>query len=212
MVLGYQWRSMATANSGARAIIRTHPRAVTALVTAVGYGLVFGTLAGALPVYPRISPAAVDLLSHAIAAVNTVTVLLLALGWYWIRQGEVRRHRAAMTTAFVLILLFLVLYLLKTGGGGRKDVIGQGAVQSAYLVVLSVHVLLSVLAVPVVVYALSLGLTHTPGELRQHTPHRTVGRLAAGAWSVSLILGITAYVLLNYVLEFEFVRLLLVPF
>ena len=67
--------------------------------------------------------------------------------------------------------------------------------------------MLSVLSVPVVLYALTLGLTHTPAELREETPHRRVGRIAAGAWIVSLTLGIAAYLVLNYgPLEIEFVR------
>lgn len=199
---------MATVDTGPAALAKDHPRVVTAVLTVVGYVLVLGTLYVGLPIYPEISLDTVNLLSHAIAAVNTVTVTLLALGWYWIRRGEVRKHRAAMTTAFTLILLFLVLYLLKTGGGGRKDVVGSGLLESAYLGMLAIHIVLSVVAVPVVLYALVLGLTHTPAELRRETPHRRVGRVAAGSWIISLTLGIVAYVLLNYVLEYEFVPML----
>jgi len=197
---------MATASP--RRLARDHPGGVTAALTVLGYVLVLGTLYVGLPIYPTISRAAVDLLSHAIAVVNTVTVVLLALGWRWIRRNEVRKHRYAMSAAFTLILVFLVLYLLKTGGGGRKDVVGGPAlVSQAYFGMLFVHIVLSVLSVPVVLYALTLGLTHTPAELREETPHRRVGRIAAGAWIVSLTLGIAAYLVLNYgPLEIEFVR------
>jgi putative membrane protein len=191
-------------------LAREYPRAVAAVLTVVGYGLVVGTLYVGLPIYPDIGLGTVNLLSHAIAVINTVTVTLLVLGWYWIRNDEVKNHRRAMLSAFSLILVFLVLYLLKTGGGGRKDVVGTGLLESAYLAMLAIHIILSVLAVPVVLYALTLGLTHTPAELRR-TPHKRVGRIAATAWIVSLTLGITAYVLLNYVLEYEFVKMVLVP-
>jgi putative membrane protein len=199
---------MATADAGPATFAREHPRVVTALLTVVGYVLLLGTLYVGIPIYPDISLATVNLLAHVIAAVNTLAVVLLALGWYWIRQGEVRKHRAAMSTAFALILVFLVLYLLKTGGGGRKDVVGDGLLQTAYLGMLAVHIFLSVVAVPVVLHALVLGLTHTPAELRRETPHRRVGRIAAGSWIVSLVLGVFAFVLLNYVLEYEFVPML----
>lgn len=198
---------MATADAGP-AIVRRHPRLVVAVLTVVGYALVIGTIAVGLPIYPTISRETVVLLSHAIAAINTVTVLLLSLGWYWIRADRVRRHRAAMIAAFSLILLFLVLYLLKTGGGGRRDVVGgPSALVTGYYVMLGVHVVLSILAVPVVLYALTLGLVYTPTELRR-TVHARVGQVAAAAWIVSLVLGIGAYVVLNYGgLEIEFVRL-----
>lgn len=201
---------MATARAGPGEVARDHPVAVTAALTAVGYVLVIGTLYVGLPIYPDVGLGAVNLLSHAIAAINTVTVVLLALGWYWIRQGEVRRHRLAMLAAFALILLFLVLYLTKTGGGGRKDVVGSGALQTAYLAMLAVHVLLSVLAVPLVLYQVVTGLAYAPAELRR-TNHPRVGRAAAAAWIVSLALGVVAYVLLNYVLEYEFVEMVLLP-
>lgn len=203
---------MATADGGVTGLARAHPRMVTTLLTVAGYGLVIGTLYLGLPIYPRISQATVSLLSHAIAVINALTVTVLGAGWYFIRTGRVRRHRAAMITAFTLIVLFLVLYLLKTGGGGRKDVIGGAhLLRMIYLGTLGIHIVLSIIAVPVVLYALTLGLTHTPTELRRQTPHRRVGRIAASAWIVSLVLGIAAYVLLNYLLEYEFVRLVAGP-
>lgn len=194
---------MALANAKRR--VKERPGALTAVLTVVGYALVLGTLVVGLPIYPEISERTVNLLSHAIAAVNTTATILLVLGWRWIRKGEVDKHRAAMGSAFFLILVFLVLYLLKTGGGGTKEIdLAMGPVKVAYLGMLAVHVLLSILAVPVVLYALILGLTHTPAELRNETPHRRIGRIAASTWIVSLVLGVVTYVMLNHVYGYEF--------
>jgi putative membrane protein len=63
---------------------------------------------------------------------------------------------------------------------------------------LFVHIGLSIVAVPVVIHAVVLGLTHTPAELAE-TVHPRVGRVAVAAWSLSLFLGIVTYVLLNWV-------------
>jgi len=187
---------------------REHPAAVTAIVSAVGYAVVIGTFLGFVPaqVFPDLSLEQVNLLSHAIAAINTTATVLLALGWYWIRQDEVRKHAAAMVGSFALILVFLVLYLTKIGGGGTKEIVGAPQfVYYAYLAMLAIHIVLSVVAVPVVLYALVLGLTHTPAELRSETPHRKVGRVAAGSWILSLSLGVVTYLLLNWVYSYEFV-------
>jgi putative membrane protein len=199
---------MAAASARGPAPIRNHPRATVLVLTVVGYGLVVGTFLGWVPavVFPDLTLAQVNLLADAIAAINTVTTLVLVAGWYWIRQGEVRRHAAAMSSAFALILVFLVLYLLKIGGGGTKEFVGPTGVYYAYLAMLAVHVLLSIVAVPVVLYALVLGLTHSPTELRESTPHRTVGRIAAGSWALSLSLGVVTYLLLNHVYGWEFVE------
>jgi putative membrane protein len=199
---------MAAASARGPAPIRNHPRATVLVLSVVGYGLVVGTFLGWVPaaVFPDLTLAQVNLLADAIAAINTVTTLLLVAGWYWIRQGEVRRHAAAMGSAFALILVFLALYLLKIGGGGTKEFVGPTGVYYAYLAMLAVHVVLSIVAVPVVLYALVLGLTHTPTELRESTPHRTVGRIAAGSWALSLSLGVVTYLLLNHVYGWEFVE------
>ena len=113
---------MATADaSGPLARVREYPRATVAVVSVIGYVAVIGTFAGVFPIFPELTQAEVNLLSHAIAVVNTVATVSLALGWYWIRQDEVRKHAAAMISSFGLILVVLVLYLLKVGGGpGEK--------------------------------------------------------------------------------------------
>lgn len=188
--------------------IREHPRATTAALSIVGYALVGATFAGVVPdgIYPSLSESQVNALSHAIAAVNTTATLLLIAGWRFIRRGDVEKHRAAMVSAFVLILGFLVMYLTKIGGGGTKEIVGvSGAIYYAYLGMLAVHILLSIVSVPVVLHALVLGLTHSPTELREETAHRTVGRIAAGAWIASLTLGVVTYLLLNWVYGYEFV-------
>lgn len=202
---------MATADVHRRA--RDRPLGATLLLSAIGYALVIGTFAGVVPLYPDIGEAGVDLLSHAIAVVNTFATAALALGWYWIRRDEVEKHRVAMMAAFALIVLFLLLYLPKVGGGGEKHFVLESAyawvplwswIHPAYLIMLAIHIVLSVLAVPLVLYALVLGLTHTPTELAA-TRHAAVGRIAAATWILSLVLGVVTYVLLNHLYAAEFV-------
>lgn len=192
---------MATADARQRA--RESPVKVTAVLSVVGYVLVLGTFAGVIPIYPDISINTVNLLSDAIAVVNSVATVSLALGWYWIRKGDVKKHRVAMLTSFSLIIVFLVLYLTKVGGaGGEKHILVDGLPYYAYLIMLAVHIILSVVSVPVVLFALVLGLTHTPAELKQ-TAHAKVGRIAASAWIVSLVLGVVTYVMLNHIYHWE---------
>lgn len=176
---------------------RASPRRVTAAVSAVGYALVFGTFGGVLP-FPSISNQTVLLLGDAIAVVNTGALLAILAGVYFIKTDQIARHRAAMLTAFGLILAFLVMYLLKVGGGFEKEILAEGAVLWAYLGMLAVHILLSAVSVPVVVHAVVLGLSHSVSELRE-TAHARVGRIAVAAWGLSLFLGLVTYVMLNHI-------------
>jgi putative membrane protein len=181
---------------------KTYPRALTAVLSVIGYVLVGGALYGAIPLFPELDRATVVLFGDLIAVINSAALLSLVAGWRYIRRDEVEKHRRAMLTAFTLIVVFLVLYLWKTGGGFEKSIIATGPVYYAYLLMLAVHILLSIVAVPVVLYAVILGLTHTPAELRE-TAHARVGRVAVAAWTLSLFLGIVTYVLLNHVYGWE---------
>ena len=196
---------MATASASGP--VKDHPAAVTAVLSVVGYGLVIGTFLGVVPgsIFPDLSLEQVNRLSDAIAVVNTVATLSLIAGWRWIRRDEVTKHATAMASAFGLILVFLVLYLTKIGGGGTKEFVGPQLAYYAYLAMLAIHIILSIVSVPVVLYAIVLGVTHTPTELRD-TAHARVGRIAAGAWILSLSLGVVAYLLLNHVYSWEFVQ------
>ncbi|MFW6320427.1 MAG: DUF420 domain-containing protein [Halohasta sp.] len=195
---------------------RAHPKAVTALLSVVGYAAVVGAFVvpPVQALFPVLTLEQVNFLAHAIAVVNTVAVVVLCAGWYWIRNGEVKKHAHAMLTGFVLILLFLSMYLPKVAGGGTKEFVLESSyswvplwewVYPAYLLMLAIHILLSILSVPLVLYAVVLGLTHTPEELRTETPHKRVGRIAAGSWILSLALGVVTYLLLNHLYAWEFV-------
>jgi len=193
---------------GVKQFSKEHNLAATVVLSAVGYAVVIATFAGVLP-YPNVSLDAVNVMAHAIAAVNTVTLLTILAGVRWIRRGEVAKHRKAMLSAFTLIIVFLLIYLFKVGGGGTKEFVGPTLVRNyLYLPMLAVHLILSIVSVPVVIYAVVLGLTHTPDELRE-TAHARVGRIAAGAWSLSLFLGVIAYVLLNHVYDWRYLGLIL---
>ena len=187
--------------------VKSHPLLTTAVLSVVGYVLVLGTFAGFVNLFPPIGNDTVILFSDLIAVINTCALTALLVGFYFIRTGQIRKHRAAMLTAFGLIMVFLVLYLWKVGGGFEKEIVidqGQflaayaGIIRPAYLVMLAIHILLSAVAVPVVIYPVVVGLTHTPSEIEE-TAHARVGRVAVASWSLSLFLGVVTYFLLNHV-------------
>lgn len=184
--------------------VRTHPWIVTGVVTLIAYIAVFGTFAGLFP-YPRIGEGTVDLLSKIIVVMNASGFVALALGWYFIRRGMVRRHRQAMLTGTIILGVFLITYLEKVGGGGIKQIVGAPAwVENfIYFPLLGIHELLSALAVPLVVYALVIGLTHSISEIPE-TSHPRIGKLAATTWLLSLFLGVINYALLDVVYSWTY--------
>lgn len=192
-------------------VLKDHAKAITGVLSLLGYALVLGAFGGFIPLFPSLSEETALLFSDLIAVVNSAALVSLLAGWYFIRTEQVSRHRGAMLLAFTLICGFLVLYLWKVGGGFEKSILisdGQflagyaSIIRPLYLLMLAIHILLSVVAVPVVLYAVVLGLTHTPSELAD-TAHARVGRIAVVSWSVSLALGIVTYIMLNHVYGWE---------
>lgn len=186
--------------------LKENVAAVTAVLTVIGYVAVIATFEGWIPFYPDIGKEGVNLLGHAIAVVNLAATACLIAGWRYVKRGEIERHAKSMTAAFALILLFLLLYLPKVGGGGEKRLVDSvpDPIALGYFLMLAIHIVLSAIAMPVVIYAFLLGISHTPAELRDSV-HPRVGRIAAASWVLSLVLGVVTYVILNHVYSYEFV-------
>ncbi len=149
---------------------------------------------------PGLSPrlaAGVGALPTVIAVINAGTLLALVLGWRAIRARRIRAHRRWMLAAAAGISVFLLLYVTRVALGGTKAFPGPAGVRTyLYLPVLAVHIFLSILSVPLVIYNLLVGLT-LPVEEVARTPHPRVGRGAVLLWSVSLSLGLLVYLMLN---------------
>ncbi len=186
-----------------RGHVRMNLGSYTLAGTLFAYAAVIGTFLGLFP-YPPITLETSTLLSHLVATANAATVVCLVVGWWAIRQARVSLHRRSMLAATATIVLFLVLYLVRVGGGGTKHFVGPEPIATIYVVMLGVHVFLSIVAVPLVIYVLLLGLTRSPAALRQ-TNHARIGRVAAATWIVSLVLGFVTYLLLEHLFDWQYV-------
>ena len=180
---------------------RDHVTALSALASAAALALVFGAVTGALPdgALPPADDAVLAAVPHVNAAISLAAIAAIATGWRAIRHGNVRRHRRAMGTAFLLFAAFLGLYLYRVSLRGPTAFPGPEAVYaSLYLPTLAVHVLLAIVCVPLLFYVLLLALTRPAREIPD-TRHRAVGRVAASLWLLSFALGLVVYLLLYVV-------------
>lgn len=180
---------------------RDHVMALTGVLTAGSLALVFGAVIGALPATLLPHPPAVvlDAIPHVNAGISLLAIGTIAYGWRSIRQGAIRRHRTAMVTALVLFASFLLLYLYRVGLEGPTPFPGpDGLYTTVYLPILTVHVSLAVVCIPLLYYVVLLALTRPVSQIPQ-THHPRIGRVAAVLWLVSFSLGIVVYSLLYVV-------------
>jgi putative membrane protein len=124
------------------------------------------------------------------AVFNGLCTIALLAGFYFIRRRNIPAHRASMMTAFVFSSLFLVSYITNHALHGETHFPGFGAVRKVYLSILLSHVLLSVVALPMVLTTFFFSLS---GRIRQH---RKIARFTLPIWLYVSVTGVVVYAML----------------
>ena len=124
------------------------------------------------------------------AFLNGCSAVALVAGFWFIRARRIGQHRAAMFTAFVFSLLFLVTYITNHALHGDMHFQGQGAIRSVYFPLLISHVGLSVVALPMILITFFLSLT---GRFRAH---RRLARFTFPVWLYVSVTGVIVYAML----------------
>ena len=99
------------------------------------------------------------------ALLNGLSATALLIGYTFIRARHIKAHRAAMITAFAFSTLFLVSYILHHALHGDVRYPAHAALRSLYLPLLASHIVLAVVALPLVLVTFFFSLT---GRIREH--------------------------------------------
>ena len=126
------------------------------------------------------------------AVLNALATVLLIAGWFSIRRGNVKAHRAAMVAAFVVSCIFLVSYLTRYAIEGTHRFAGPDAVRPVYLAILGTHVPLAA-AVPLL--ALRMFFLAWRGRW---DAHRRLGRITMPIWLYVSVTGVVIYAMLYH--------------
>ncbi|MEO6286426.1 MAG: DUF420 domain-containing protein [Dyadobacter sp.] len=130
-------------------------------------------------------------LPHVIGVINSLTAVLLLLGYYFIRNNNLTAHRQMMTAAFLLGAVFLVCYILYHVSNESTPYGGQGAIRPVYYFLLISHILLSIVVVWFVLRAVYFGYTN------QITQHRKAVKWALPIWLYVSISGVIVYLMIS---------------
>ena len=125
------------------------------------------------------------------ALLNGLSATALLIGYIFIRAKRIQAHRAAMITAFAFSTLFLVSYILHHALHGDVRYPTHAALRSVYLPLLASHILLAIVALPLVLVTFFFSLT---GRIREH---RKVARWTFPLWLYVSVTGVVTYILLR---------------
>jgi putative membrane protein len=125
------------------------------------------------------------------AVLNGLAAIALSIGYIFIRARQVQRHRAAMITAFAFSTLFLVSYILHHALHGDVRYPLHAAFRTFYLCLLASHIVLAVVALPLVLITFFFSLS---GRIPQH---RKIARWTFPLWLYVSVTGVITYVMLR---------------
>jgi len=124
------------------------------------------------------------------AILNGCAAVALLMGYRFIRAHRVAAHRRAMITAFAFSTVFLVCYVGNYALHGESHYPGHSFVRVVYLVILVSHILLSIVALPLVLVTFFFSLS---GRI---VLHRKVARWTFPIWLYVSVTGIIVYAML----------------
>src|SRR5438445_3551915 len=93
------------------------------------------------------------------ALLNGSCAVALCVGLYFIKHRNREAHRRSMLLAFAFSSVFLVSYIVNHALHGDTIFPGHGPVRTLYLSILASHVILSIVALPLVLATLFFPLT-----------------------------------------------------
>lgn len=121
------------------------------------------------------------------AVLNACSTIALVIGYRFIRARRITAHRRAMITAFAFSTLFLVCYIGNYALHGESHYPGHSIVRTIYLAILASHILLSIVALPLVLITFFFSLS---GRIPMH---RRVARWTFPIWLYVSVTGVIVF-------------------
>lgn len=132
------------------------------------------------------------LLAPVNALLNATSAVLLFSGFVAIKQRRIEAHRRRMQGAFIASGVFLVSYVARFALTGTHRFPDVGIARTIYLVVLSTHTLLAMVAFPLAITTFWLG------RRARFERHRKLARITFPIWAYVSVTGIVVYLMLYH--------------
>ena len=125
------------------------------------------------------------------ATLNTVVAITLVAAVVFIKKGEVRAHRTAMTSALVLSTLFLLVYVSYHFTTVEVKFGGEGVERGIYFTLLITHIVAAAVSFPFIL------LSFVHAWTRDFASHRRMVRWVFPVWLYVSVTGPLCYWMLR---------------
>lgn len=157
---------------------------ISAIVTVAVVFLIFGPRPAGLD--GKIDVSRLPLVN---ATLNSITTVLLVIGYALIRQQKVRQHKTVMLTAFGTSSMFLVSYIIYHWlKSGPKSYTGDWT--GLYYIILITHIILAAIIIPLALVTLYRGWNN------QVAQHRKIAKITFPIWLYVSVTGVMIYLML----------------
>lgn len=133
------------------------------------------------------------LLPHINAVLNSISTVLLLIGFILIKSGRKEAHRKVMTAAIVVSAVFLVSYLTYHFTAPIFVFPGTGWAVPAYYTLLISHVVMATVVSPMVI------VTAWRAYHGQFDRHKAIARWTWPVWMFVTTSGVAVYAVLYHV-------------
>jgi putative membrane protein len=123
------------------------------------------------------------------AILNGLCTIALLIGLYFIRHRQIIKHRNAMFTAFIFSSVFLVSYITNHALHGDTHFDRLSPWWPFYWKLLASHIILSVIALPMILITFFLSLTG------RFPAHKRLARYTFPIWLYVSVTGVIVYVM-----------------
>ena len=136
-------------------------------------------------------PSSLDFLPAVNAGLNAITTVFLIRGYLAIRAGNRTLHAFCQKSAFISSTVFLVCYILYHSVHGDSHFQGHGFIRPVYFSILISHIVLSIVALPMVLATFFFALTG------RFDTHRKLARITFPVWLYVSVTGVLIFFVLK---------------
>lgn len=126
------------------------------------------------------------------AIFNSFSAISVILGIKAILNNNQSRHKKWMLSAILSSTLFLISYLVYHHFHGDTLFPGTGFIRPIYFFILISHIILSIVALPMILITASFAL------LQKFQSHKNIARWTTPIWLYVSVTGVLIYILLQY--------------